>query len=311
MQSGQVSIGSIASAPIATIRPHPSVAQIPPPIVASEPSLQEEISTHVEIRPVQPLPIRKASPLKAQEKPIVGIPISGNNTTEAMTSSDIQSDSDKPSLTVQQVKAVWSKVLKRTDQKSSSGTMVAMLRQFEIIDIEGTADQPVVVIKTEKQAHFNYVKDKDRYKNLEWALTMEFGRQCRVRLVPPGQSLFPPAGNTSTYSANTTFTVAPQQSAHIERPDSAPPAPPKSLEQESIDQPTRENKFVPEKPVDDPPRDGLNLASAPPLARTSIVRENTTVVVPQESIEQKARRDPVVQEVMKTFTAKIVEIRPK
>jgi hypothetical protein len=132
-----------------------------------------------------------------------------------------------------------------------------------------------------------------------------------VRLVPPGQSLFPPAANTSTYSANTTFTAAPQQSAHVERSASTSPAAPKSTELESANQSAGENKSVSEKPLDDRPQDGLNLASAPPLARTNIVRENTTVAVPQESIEQKVCRDPVVQEVMKTFTAKIVEIRPK
>ncbi len=33
--------------------------------------------------------------------------------------------------------------------------------------------------------HYEYVKTNDRYKDLEWALDMEFNRQCRVRLVPP------------------------------------------------------------------------------------------------------------------------------
>jgi hypothetical protein len=41
------------------------------------------------------------------------------------------------------------------------------------------------------------------------------------------------------------------------------------------------------------------------------VKENINVVQPQETIEQKVRRDPVVQEVIKTFTARIVDVRPK
>jgi hypothetical protein len=52
-------------------------------------------------------------------------------------------------------------------------------------------------------------------------------------------------------------------------------------------------------------------SDAASLARTDIVKENTTVVQPQDTIEQKVRRDPVVQEVMKTFSAKIVQIRPQ
>jgi hypothetical protein len=47
------------------------------------------------------------------------------------------------------------------------------------------------------------------------------------------------------------------------------------------------------------------------LARTSIVSENKTTASPQETIEQKAMRDPIVQEVMKTFGAKIVNVQPK
>ncbi len=48
-----------------------------------------------------------------------------------------------------------------------------------------------------------------------------------------------------------------------------------------------------------------------PLAKAENVSENTTVVSPQETIEQKARRDPVVQEVMKLFAARIVHVQPK
>ncbi len=88
-------------------------------------------------------------------------------------------------LTVQQVKDAWEDVRKRTRQKTPSGTMAAMLGLYKILDVEGTAEQPVVVIQSEKQAHYKYVKDEDRYKILEWALEMEFNRPCRVRLVPP------------------------------------------------------------------------------------------------------------------------------
>ncbi len=67
--------------------------------------------------------------------------------------------------------------------------MCATLRLFTILDVEGTAKELVVVIQSEKQAHYKYVKVDDRYKILEWALTIEFGLDCRVRLVPPGNNL--------------------------------------------------------------------------------------------------------------------------
>ena len=47
-----------------------------------------------------------------------------------------------------------------------------MLRLYTILDVEGTAEQPVVVIQSEKQAHYKYVKEEERYKILEWALTI-------------------------------------------------------------------------------------------------------------------------------------------
>ncbi len=91
-------------------------------------------------------------------------------------------------LTVPQVKTAWKNVITRTRQKAG-GTLCAMLRLFTILDVEGTAKEPVVVIQSEKQAHYKYVKVDDRYKILEWALTIEFGLDCRVRLVPPGNNL--------------------------------------------------------------------------------------------------------------------------
>ena len=90
-------------------------------------------------------------------------------------------------LTTQRVVDAWEQVIKRTRQKAS-GTLAAMLRLCTILDVEGTAEQPVVVIQSEKQAHYKYVKEEERYKILEWALTMEFGLECGVRLVPPKSS---------------------------------------------------------------------------------------------------------------------------
>src|SRR5258707_1113397 len=139
----------------------------------------------------------------------------------------------KPSLTVQRVSDAWENVRKRTKQKSKSGMMAAYLNHFEVVSIEGTAEQPVVIIQAAKQAHYIFVKENDRYKDLEWALTMEFGQPCQVRMLAPGQSL--PATLVSDpvpSSANTLQTVAPQQSAYLEPHVSVPPA---QVEQVSTD----------------------------------------------------------------------------
>ncbi|HYX51744.1 MAG TPA: DNA polymerase III subunit gamma/tau, partial [Ktedonobacteraceae bacterium] len=124
---------------------------------------------------------------QAKEKEVVGL-------------SQAQDNGNRPILTVHQVKSAWENVIKRTRQKSS-GTLAAMLRLYTILDVEGTSEQPVVVIQSEKQAHYKYVKEEERYKILEWALTIEFGLECRVRLIPPGQSVLPPqASDSMSYS---------------------------------------------------------------------------------------------------------------
>ena len=47
------------------------------------------------------------------------------------------------------------------------------------------------------------------------------------------------------------------------------------------------------------------------LAKSGGVKENSSAVQTRETIEQHVLRDPVVQEVIKTFTARIADIRPK
>ncbi len=258
----------------------------------SQPTIQAEIPDQFEVRLPEP------SPQVQRRQENSGAIISQTGEKEARTS-QAQDNGNRPSLTVQQVRSIWEKVIKRTRQKSS-GTLAAMLRLYMILDVEGTAEQPVVVIQSEKQAHYKYVKEEERYKVLEWALTIEFGLECRVRLIPPGQSLpLPPVSDTVSYSSNAAPAIAPQQSAFLERPVS-----PSYLDEEIWDA---------QKPLS---RMNHSLYQTSPsaedsLAITGSVKENINAAQPRETIEQNVRRDPVVQEVINTFTARIVDIRPK
>ncbi len=218
---------------------------------------------------------------------------------EVVRLSQAQDNGGRPILTVQQVKSAWGNVMKRTRQKSS-GTLAAMLRLYTILDVEGTAEQPVVVIQSEKQAHYKYVKEEERYKILEWALTIEFGLECRVRLIPPGQSVPPPQVSDSvSYSTSTAPAVTPLESAFLE-----PPVSPSSLNEEipNVQKPSSMmNQSLYE----------TNPSNEDPLAKTGSVKENIRAAQSREIIEENVRRDLVVQEVIKTFTAKIIDIRPK
>ena len=201
-------------------------------------------------------------------------------------------DAPVPSLTAQQVKDAWEKVKKRTKQRN--GLAAATLTHCRIIAIEGTDEEPIIVLHLASEAHYKIVND--RSKDIEWALTVEFGQNCRVRLLPPGQPL-PGASSreASQRPARANSTVALQQAARVERSASALPEQPERVEQG--EQVSYSGSTGP--------------AHSPPLATLSEVSENITGTSFQETIEQKALHDPVVQEVMKTFMARIRDVRQK
>jgi hypothetical protein len=90
--------------------------------------------------------------------------------------------------------------------------------------------------------------------------------------------------------------MAPQQSAYRE------PKPPSST--------VREEQPGKSEPPQNSPAVDLYADSVHTPARTNMVRENAPVMS-KETLEQKVHRDPVIQEVMRTFSARIVDIRPK
>ena len=271
-------------------QPAPSIQQRP---AISQSTVQTETPGRLETRLPQP------SPHVQNRQESSASTVSPIGEKDEIRTPQAQRDGNKPTLTAQQVRSVWENVIKRTRQKSS-GTLAAMLRLYKILDVESTAEQPVVVIQSEKQAHYKYVKEEDRYKVLEWALTLEFGLECRVRLVPPGQSvLLPPVSDPMSYSTSVAPATASQQSAYLER--SVSPIYPAEDVQDAQKPYSTMSQALFESSASD----------AASLTRTGVVKENTSVVQPQDTIEQKVRRDPVVQEVIKTFSARIVEVRPK
>jgi DNA polymerase-3 subunit gamma/tau len=203
-------------------------------------------------------------------------------------------DASIPSLTVQQVKDAWEKVKKRTKQRN--GLAAATLTHCRIIAIEGTDEEPIIVLHLASEAHYKIVNDRSR--DIEWALTVEFGQNCRIRLLPPGQPL---PGASSPARANSA--TAPQQAARVERPAPVPSEHSETVEREAPVQQIQEQQV--------PYADSTGTAYSPPLAIMSEVSENITGVSFQETIEQKARHDPVVQEVVRTFMARIIDVRPK
>jgi DNA polymerase-3 subunit gamma/tau len=275
-------------------RPHVASTQPTSSTAQAQPTRSPASSSVPPLTPAE-YPTRATQPAREQH----GIPARESETRHAAperqeaASAPAASRNGASPLTVQRVMDSWPNVIKRTKQKSAM--LAAYMAYYKVVGVEGSLEHPVVVMQTEKAAHYKYVRDENRAKDVEWALEVEFGLPCQVRLVPPGQSPgLAPMSDTASYSTGTG--LAPQPSAYRE------PKPPSSTVRE--EQPDKVEPHL------NPPAVDLYAGSAHTPARTSIVRENTPVVS-KETLEQKVHRDPVIQEVMRTFSAKIVEIRPK
>ena len=229
----------------------------------------------------------------------------------------VASNGSEPSVTLQQVKDAWEKVKKRVRGKNNSTgpKTAAYLNDYTIVGVEGDGDTTVVIMQAAHTLHYKYMHENNYSADVEWALGIEFDQKCRVRLLAPGQPVpTAPAFLSGSSSANAIMPAALQQSAHRERAVPAPSTPPshtetRQVEKESSSEVTEEapSAIVP-SPADD---------QNSPVVKKNLVRENTTGEPASssrpslETIEQKANSDPVVQEVIKTFAAKIVHIRPK
>ncbi len=266
----------------------------------SQPVAQAGGSDHLETRSPR-LPQAQKSTVSKNIVESVDAAVSPVEEKKEVQPSHSQSDGSKLALTAQRVSDAWESVIKRTRQKTSPA-MLSMLRSCKIIGIESRTEQTVVVVQFDKEGHYNYLKANDRYKFLEWALTTEFQIPCLVRLVPPGQLLSTvPIPDSVTYSTSAALTIASQQSAH-RGPSVLPSYPDQATSDVGTPGPLSESN---QSSREASPTDTAS------LTRTDSMKENISVVQPQDTIEQKVRSDPVVQEVMKTFSARIVDVRPK
>ena len=319
--------------------PHPAVTPTParPPLSAGgerhihpaaptpPPSSPQIVSSHKNEEPANELPDWDEVPFVddyMEPEPSAGPIVEASARGEDVTSPAVEVVSNAPSLTIQQVKDKWELIKRRIKTKKDGGKIAPLLNDFTAFAVEGTAELPVVVIRAAHDWHYKTLAEKERLEYVEWAMRLEFGMECRVRLVPPGQSIpsisLPPPltlpHDPNNRSANTTITATPQQSAYRERPAALPeamPSPPQKPNNAEILQ--RRGGAEPKAP----PTSVSYENSTPPLAKTNTVRENTTKragesrQTQQESLKQKAVSDPVVQEVVRLFKAEIKDIHQK
>ena len=246
-----------------------------------------------------------------------------------------------PALALEDVKERWEYVKRRVrTRKSGAGAKIAaLLNGYNIVRIEGTEELPIVVLMANATFHYTALQKKEDQELVEWALKIELGRECRVRLLPPGSAggtilppVIPPPTPPSTMSnraASAAPALSPSRSAHLERPTSQNAIPPRTA-------PQQQEKYrnpAPEKHNTSSSRDLSGPLpihqQSPALARNPIVRENsssdndtgvedaslpemtTNVTTRLEFATKKAKHDPVVQEVVRMFKANIKDVHLK
>ena len=250
--------------------------------------------------PLQPAP--QSAPPQAsrrEEEPVERARPAARETRREETGTPPASPAQShAALTLQQVMTAWESIKKRTRQKST--LLATYIGMCDVVGVDEDGEQPVIVLRAAKLQHQKFIKDGDRPKDVEWAFSMEFNFPCKLRVLAPDQ---PYTRTTSGGSASYTLgAVATQPSAYREPPQPVPPPQGNARVQEPPD------TFSAHASVGD---GTANAYARPPLARPQGVRENKRVTPSKEELERKVQQDPVVQEVVRTFQAKIQDVRPK
>jgi len=240
-----------------------------------------------------------------------------------------EDENDGPILTVAEIKEKWELIKRRIKTRKDGSKIQAVLNGYTILQVEGTKTLPSIVLQASGKFHYEALQKDEPRKSIEWALKMELGQECQIRLLPPGQGLSvslppPPPRDMGGRAANSGILAPLQQSAYRERvvpPTTSVPTPQKTPKEQSGSH---------------EPTNGVSTQTAtsvPPLARMHVVRENSTsdIVSPGddtthlysdamkeephetrlEVLEKKAKTDPVVQEVIRMFKANMKEVQPK
>ena len=216
--------------------------------------------------------------------------------------------SEGPSLTVKEVREKWEYIKKRVKSGKDGPKVAALLSGFAIIAVEGTKEIPVVVIQANTDfCHKALQNNSNHHATIEWVLKVELNQECKLRLLPPGQSLqtlvpVPTPRPRDSESPLSTSTIArtPQRPPYHEQSAlRMPQESPKDQEQR------KQMADRSQKPTGE-------VLHHSPLARPSIMRENTTVGgTRQEIATKKAESDQVVQAAMRMFKAEIKNIQLK
>ena len=235
----------------------------------------------------------------------------------------------RPTLTLEMVKEHWEYVKRRVKTRKGGAKVAAFLNSngYSVVRVEGTDELPVVVIMASSAFHYSGLQKKEDQELVEWALKIELGRECSLRLLPPGSAggtilppvIPPPAPpSISNRAASSAPPASTSRSAHLERP-----ATQNGMPENRRAEPLQKHENL---PASNPSGPIPIHSQASALARNALVRENSistgaedspplekkeNVTTRLEFVAKKAKHDPVVQEVVRMFKADIKDVHLK
>lgn len=240
-------------------------------------------------------------------------------------------------LLIQEVKEKWEYVKRRVKSKKDGAKIAALLNGYTIVGIEEHSGIPVVVIAAGALFHYTTLQQQAHYDTIEWALKTELKRDCKLRMLPPGQgglgvSIPPSPPVTNSMAGRATLTPQELQPHHPAQKDLLTPTPENTAANRDLrtvvpvqsPQPLRVVPPVKEESQAQSDQKGpvsstviahdVSFQSAP-LARTTRERENTTSVSTGDSrlllAQKMVKKDQVVQEVVRLFKAEVKNIELK
>jgi DNA polymerase-3 subunit gamma/tau len=329
------------SAPLAAQAPASAVSQSPvhtPPPVSSAPPVvakpASELQGEMVEKDTEELPDWENLSYMDEEEEAVPAPIlqtepPAEHHVIPNISAPTPDEDTRPALTVEDVKEHWEYIKRRVRSKKNGARIAALLNGCNVVRIEGTRELPIIIIVANADFHYTALQKKEDQDLIIWALKIELGRECGMRLLPPGSAgvaILPPvipppsSPSISNRAASSAPPVSPARSAHLERPATQNEMP-ENRRGEPLQKHEKSPASNPSGPI---PMHGQPSA----LARNALVRENSNsistgaeddsllekpenVTTRLEFVAKKAKHDPVVQEVVRMFKADIKDVHLK
>lgn len=95
--------------------------------------------------------------------------------------------SDIPMLTTDAIGEHWEYIERRIQSKKGGVEIAALLKEYVIVDIEGTRERPIVILQAHTNLSYEALRQYPaKLAILEWAMKVELKQECRVQLREPG-----------------------------------------------------------------------------------------------------------------------------